>query len=99
MDAYVTGILSKYENMDFVNHGAVDVQDPAPMVKTKFRPDETTIEITSKKAVKQSEHGLLKPCDCKKKCLQNINEARRIDIHDQFWKMSFKEQGIWLMQK
>ena len=86
------------ENTDFVNHGTFISQDPIITKESRVSVKKTT-ELSSKKTDNQSKHKMLKPCDCKKKCLKVINEERRIDIHDQYWNMSFKEQGLWLMQR
>ena len=52
------------------------------------------------KADKREKHPMLEPCSCKKlKCITKIDENRRTDVHRQFWEMTYKEQGIWLMQK
>ena len=38
---------------------------------------------------------MLKPCECKKRCLTKIDEDRRKNIHEQYWKKGNKEKWTW----
>ena len=50
---------------------------------------------TAEKEPKVSKHPLLPTCSCKNQCIEKISEERRVIIHQQFWDMSFREQGVW----
>ena len=43
-------------------------------------------------------HTDLEPCQCRRRCYEDINDARRIRINEQFWKKSYERQGDWLIQ-
>ena len=71
-------------NTDFVNHGAAD-------------HTETSVNerILQGKADKRVKHVVLEPCNSKElKCITKIDEKRRIDVHHQFWEMTYKEQNV-----
>ena len=41
-------------------------------------------------------YKLLPPCNCKRKCLEKIDEPRRKQIFDDFWKMPYNERKSWI---
>lgn len=49
---------------------------------------------------KKDKHPMLPPCNCsRRRCIENIPEDRRREIHDQFWNLnSYKDRTRWLMK-
>ena len=41
-------------------------------------------------------HYLLPPCNCKRKCIEQVPETNRRDIHRQFWTKSYNERSYFI---
>ena len=44
-------------------------------------------------------HPLLRPCNCKKKCVDNFPDAKRRKIHEEYWKISRSQQREFIFQR
>ena len=74
-----------YDNKDV--HFTVDETGTAKNVVATT--NET--EVVKKKRC----HKLFPPCNCKRKCFEQIGEPRRNEIFEDFWKMSYNERKSW----
>jgi len=43
-----------------------------------------------------TKHAMLACCSCMRKCLDQINEARREEIHRDFWDLSYNSRRVWI---
>lgn len=54
------------------------------------------LSVVERKERDISNHKLLPPCLCKRKCIENICEERRKDINNQFWKLDYNKRRMWI---
>ena len=59
--------------------------------------DDNPAASQKKKKHIREKYPLLSPCDCKKKCHENIAEEARQVIHDKFWSIDSKSETCGCM--